>query len=261
MGIFSTFSKSALLAAAVFSQASIASQNSEMDNASFAPQFNDHMVRDDVLIYTTRLIMPYGASSFTDILARPTSSKVLKLRLSVEPSCPRAPFVNFLVRNAETRNWHPTTVTNGNNTHNLRSIDGIRFDINQPWAATLTCQFYIYATTETGPTIPDDTEWGAGHLAGTIRYQGGFDSSLSLAVDASRKIKGFRLAVPTFCKDVDVLEAGTVSSGFYDAATLADESKRFFKVAGRSVRATEIQATMNGPLTATCDIPIYVYFE
>lgn len=97
-------------------------------------------------------------------------------------------------------------------------------------------------------------------LLGALRYSGGFDNSLSLAVSPLQPIKSIRLAVPTFCGAIDVLSAGTVVSGvFYAGRQLRDG--RFSIQPGFGTGASSLQFALNGPIGAQCDIPVYVEYE
>ncbi len=80
---------------------------------------------------------------------------------------------------------------------------------------------------------------------------------MTLSVQTNGTLGQIRLAVPDFCPQVTVLEVGTVADGvFYPAKSLGDGAT--FKVDGlASSGIGEIQASLNGPSTSSCYIPVY----
>lgn len=95
-------------------------------------------------------------------------------------------------------------------------------------------------------------------FAGVVRYNGGFQDQLAIATDGGAMVQAFWVRVPEFCGQLDILEAGTVSEGHYDAARLVDRDRNIFEVnAGAGLRLSEIRLAINGPRTASCDIPVY----
>ena len=112
------------------------------------------------------------------------------------------------------------------------------------------CTLRVYSVDGTSPV-------GAEQLLGAIRYGGGFVAKASLAT--SRALSGLsrlRLAVPAFCAGVSVLEVGTVSGGtFYAAQGLGGGAYKVSPLGGQGV--TAVEASLNGPLGTSCDIPVY----
>ncbi len=214
----------------------------------------------DTLIYSVRLRMAYGPSVWSADLDRTYNMNPLKLRYVVEPSC-RAPFVTMYLRDSVTGFWQKTRRDVDVDRHTLSSFDGIKFDIDQPYFVSQTCEFNVSGA-ETGPGRPDDNDiWGAGVLAGGSEYTGGFARNLEVAISAEQRIRGFRLSIPEFCKDLEILEAGTVTEGIFDPATVVDARKNIFKVAGGSVRSSMVRFSINGPFDSRCFIPVYTYGE
>jgi hypothetical protein len=217
---------------------------------------------NDVLIFEQRVSMPYGLSTYTDSLRRPSTASKLKLRLSAEPSCPRAPRMNLYVRSTADRQWYLTRfdATDNSVSHGVNSFDAVRFDIDQPYFGVMTCNVMIYASGGNNSNNPvDDSTSQNGQLVGRIVYAGGFDSGIDFAIDPNQKITAFRLAIPQFCKDLEVVEAGTISSNVYDVATLIDRTRQVYRVSGNVIRASALRVALNGPSTMNCEIPVFIY--
>lgn len=208
----------------------------------------------DTLIFSVRLRMPHGDSTYTADLDRVWSANPLKFRYVEEISC-KAPSVRLLLRSATDGVWHQPTRTGDVDVHTLAGFDGVKFEINQPYLLDQTCEFRLYGVNDGGP----GPAWGTGVLSGGVEYQGGFSGELGVEISAANRIKGFRLAIPEFCQGVEVLEAGTITEGNFDAATLVDAQKRIYQVAAGSVRASRITFTLNGPFDARCFVPVYLY--
>lgn len=95
-------------------------------------------------------------------------------------------------------------------------------------------------------------------LAGVLDYQGGF-SKLDLGVTTKDLVKSFRVAIPKFCKDVEILEAGTITEGIYDEAKLAVEKDHAYNVnGGAGSRISGVRVSLNGPQTPSCSVPIFL---
>jgi hypothetical protein len=109
-----------------------------------------------------------------------------------------------------------------------------------------------------GQSDPSALSRTDGTLVGVIQYNGGFQNSLDLKLDTPVTVKYFQVAVPSFCGEVDVLQAKTETEGVYDAATLVATSQNTFSVnGGAGERIGTIELTLNGPSTSNCAIPIY----
>lgn len=100
-------------------------------------------------------------------------------------------------------------------------------------------------------------------LLGAVNYSGGFGRDLPV-VQSGRGpldgiVTGIRITVPEFCKQTQVLGAGTVSEGKFDPATPASNVPGAFIVnGGQGLRASDILVTLNGPFDAQCAVPVYV---
>ncbi len=93
---------------------------------------------------------------------------------------------------------------------------------------------------------------------GVIDYRGGFQKDTTLHVAATEITSHFRVAIPTFCAGVEILEAGTMTEGVRDPALLVDKGTWTFAVNnGTPQRIGAVVLTLNGPTTAACSIPIY----
>ena len=112
------------------------------------------------------------------------------------------------------------------------------------------CTLRVYSVDGTNPV-------GSEQLLGAIHYGGGFVAKAQLT--PTRTLSGLtrlRFAVPAFCTGVSVLEVGTISGGtFYAAQGVGGGAYRVSPLGGQGV--TAIEASLNGPLGAGCDIPVY----
>lgn len=223
-------------------------------NEVFAAETNLEASQEaDTLIYSVRLRIPYGLSTWTADLGADWTANPVKLRYLIEPSC-RTPYMSLSLRSSVDGTWHRTTRVDTVDTHTLSSFDAVRFELDSPWFGAVSCEIALFGASE-----PANDDWGVGVLAGGVEYNGGFGRDLELAVSADERIKGFRIAIPEFCGRAEILEAGTVTEGLFDPATLLDAGKMIYQVAGSSVRATKIRLTVNGPFDSRCFIPVYVY--
>ncbi len=95
-------------------------------------------------------------------------------------------------------------------------------------------------------------------IAGAIDYKGGF-AKLELQVTLKDIVRSVRVGIPKFCKDVEILELGTITEGVYDEAELANEAARIFSInKGAGLRISGVRLTLNGPATAECSIPLFL---
>lgn len=172
------------------------------------------------------------------------------------------------------------------------SINWVSFEITQPINTVPSiCDLHFYALMENGvvpapvepqpapiqpqPSEPQPSEPQPSEpqqpadpaaeeiLLGAVNYSGGFGRDLPV-VQSGRGpldgiVTGIRVAVPEFCKQTQVLGAGTVSEGKFDAATPASNVPGAFIVnGGQGLRASDILVTLNGPFDAQCAVPVYV---
>lgn len=108
-----------------------------------------------------------------------------------------------------------------------------------------------FADVSTAAATPGD-----GEIIAVVNYQGGFQQNLSSPALTKSIVKFFRVDVPSFCGDVDVLSAATVSEGVLDQAKLV--GKNVFQVAGGAgLRISAVALTLNGPTSANCSIPVF----
>lgn len=212
----------------------------------------------DTLIYAVRLRIPYGLSVWTADLNKSWTANPVKIRYLVEPSC-RSPLLALSLRSSVDGTWQRTTRVDQIDAHSLSSFDGIKFELDSSAVVATSCEFLLYGAESTDNPDNPDSNWGTGVLTGGAEYLGGFAHNLEVAVSANRRIKGFRLAIPEFCSGAEILEAGTVSEGVFDPATLFDGGKSIYRVIGGAVRTSTIRFSVNGPFDSRCFIPVYVY--
>ncbi len=130
----------------------------------------------------------------------------------------------------------------------------LSFVLNQPYLSGGKC--IVRLSAKAGGDTDDPT--GDYTLAGVLHYDGGFQDQLALATDGSDKIVRFWARVPTFCTNVEILEAGSVTEGHYDVAHVVDAAKHIYEInGGAGTRLSAVKLTLNGPRASSCDIPVY----
>lgn len=247
------------VAVSLQSAVTFASENTQ----AFEVPYDTAELESDALIYSVRLRLRNGSSVWTDDLRVPTSANPIKIRVVLEPSC-RAPRVALYLRSVSDGIWYQTIPSGDSDYHNLAAFNGIRMEIQQPYILDQVCEFRISGAMpdapapNPGPTYPS---WGPGVLSGGVEFNGGFASNLEVNISTAQRIKGFRFAVPDFCGPVEVHEAGIITEGVFEPATLIDAAARLYKVHGDSVRASRIVFSLNGPYDSRCFVPLYVYAE
>ena len=168
---------SALLSVAAF--ANVRSPEKGMSNA-------------EQLIYTVKLKMSYGNSTFTDTFPEAGSSP-LRINFVKTNSCPRSPGMNVFVRHADSGQWEQTRLQNQLDYYSGGTIDAIRFDITQPYYSSLTCTWKVFA--ENGPVDPgfgNEEEF----LLGAITHNGGYAKDVTLPLQAPKCLPHIRCQVP-----------------------------------------------------------------
>lgn len=137
------------------------------------------------------------------------------------------------------------------------AVYGINVLFHQETWSYADCTLIVNSHVEggDGPAQGDET------LLGAIRYNGGFNNTLSLPVSGDQAIASIRVDVPTFCHDVDILNVGTVVGNVFHRATVTRDSASVFNVEagfGRGVQS--LSFALNGPTAAACDIPVFVRY-
>lgn len=131
------------------------------------------------------------------------------------------------------------------------AIRTMRILMNQPNFKTADCRFRVYASTLMGSGSEET-------FIGVLEYKGGYDPNLMLPIYPARKVKGFRIAVPSFCTGVDVLEAGVNVEGMFEKAKMLDKGALSYAVNdGHGLVVSGISMKINGPDKA-CTVPIFV---
>ena len=154
------------------------------------------------------------------------------------------------------------------------SLNWTAFEITQPYGtAPSVCNLHLYALIDSGvtpapvnpvnPVDPGNPVDVHEELLGVVNYSGGFGRDLPVVLSGRNTLDGFvttiRVAIPEFCKQTEVLDAGTISEGKFDPATPTRNLRNTFIVnGGQGLRASEILVTLNGPFDAQCGIPVYV---
>jgi hypothetical protein len=173
-----------------------------------------------------------------------------RLRLAVDTSCLPYIGIQSIEYINEQGGWRTATYLaggfvqmSGNKFYELRVTN------TNSSVYALDCHWSFYAESPTGGET----------LVGVLRYSGGFAEKLRFDLKNPQKVSYFRLQVPTFCKDVDILEAGTISEGeFVEAKATGGDQREFSVNDGAGYYASAISASLNGPESKICNIPIYV---
>jgi hypothetical protein len=163
------------------------------------------------------------------------------------------------------------------------SVTWVAFEMMQPLGLPASiCDLHFYALIDDGmpltpvnpgpapqplPTQPNQPQQpnpiqGNEELIGVVNYNGGFARQVPVVQSGraplSGLVTGFRIAIPDFCKQTEILEAGTVSEGQFDAAQPVDTPSGAFIVNnGFGLRASDILVTLNGPFDTQCAVPVY----
>jgi hypothetical protein len=225
----------------------------------FQPESDASVTRSDVLVYQVRLRLLPGNSQFLDGLDTAIDASKLKLTYLDEPSCARAPYANLYVRSVANGRWYSTELNSNVLSHTAGAFNAVRIDFQNPYGP-MTCDFRLFAV-EGGGTDQPDTPWGPGVRVGGIQFNGGFLDTVAVEIDPARKIRGFRIALPEFCPQVDILEAGTITEGVFEPGNLLDGTPSTY-AAGTDgpIRARAISFALNGPVGTACYVPVYAYY-
>ena len=133
------------------------------------------------------------------------------------------------------------------------TVYGLRINYHQPNYSRSYCDISIESRMSGGGTPTSDET-----LAGVVQYRGGFLNQSAVEVASAPVVTSIRVAVPDFCTGVQVLEAGTVTEGQYDKAAATDSAGVFAVNNGAGTRISGLRVTLNGPLSAQCDVPVYI---
>jgi hypothetical protein len=225
----------------------------------FAPAADTQITEADQLVYEVRLRLPHGPSQFVDGLATPLELRKFKFVYLAEASCSRAPFANLFVRSVADGKWYGTRLNVDVLTHDAGAFNAIRIDFDNPYGYQ-SCNFRILSV-DGGGTDQPDTPWGPGVRVGGIQFNGGFSDTVNVEIDPARKIRGFKIAIPEFCSETEILEAGTVTEGVFEAGNLVDgDEYRYAVGTDGPTRARSVQFVLNGPADVTCYVPVYAYY-
>lgn len=138
----------------------------------------------------------------------------------------------------------------GGFTYTANRLLYLQFDVTQSNYSYSQCAYRVVLSSD------DEGQGDNEEFLGVLDYNGGFVRRAPVTFRSATLVKGFRLEIPTFCGNVDVLEGGTLSSGIFDRA-VQNRDGSFSVNRGAGLRATEIQVTLNGPTDSVCSIPVY----
>ena len=199
-----------------------------------------------------RLNLPHGASYLDRAYNEAVDANPITVRYVVESSCRQSPTLGIDVLPEGQRRLE-TALPDGAGAwrHSGSKLTGIRLNFSNPGYPVL-CTYRLYRPK--GGTLPTERET----LAGALQYEGGFANRLSMTLPEAKVVQTFRVALPAFCTGVEILEAGTVTEGVFDPATLTQTARNVFTVVGGRQRIREIVVSLNGPVEARCAIPIFL---
>ncbi len=116
--------------------------------------------------------------------------------------------------------------------------------------------FLFASAASAQPLAFEATAESASSVLATLRYEGGFVNRQHIALQTPAEVKKFKVQIPSFCGDVEILEAGTVTEGVEDLAEATDADGVFAVNGGDGMRIGQIFLTLNGPDAASCTIPV-----
>ena len=132
------------------------------------------------------------------------------------------------------------------------SLYSLNVQFKQYVYSGVDCSLLVYADNGSNPSTGGQEE-----LVGVLSYSGGFVDKATLTLPSPLSLKSFRLAIPAFCGQVDVLEGGSVTEGVYDRGQATATAAEFEINGGAGQRVSALVATLNGPTTSVCSIPVY----
>ena len=94
------------------------------------------------------------------------------------------------------------------------------------------------------------------NVLGVLQYRGGFVNQLKFDFPAPTMVRAFKLAIPTFCRNLEVFSAGTIAGDSIDAASRGELFQTWLVNGGTGMPVNAIWAQINGPIDTQCDIPV-----
>jgi hypothetical protein len=251
----------ALAAATGASAATFSTDINALNTQSVAID-TDAEVTDWRVVVDQAYLVPRGFSysPLYDFGARPVAIDAVKVQLFVERgrACGAAvQAIDVAHDNTRSAMTRYTPDLNGEIVLAPGMLSKMMIHLYQPYYLTGSCIVRISVLPADGsnPRDPSDDF----QLGGAMNYQGGFRNRIELPIDSTDKIGKFWLRIPSFCAGLEVLEAGTVTEGQYEAARLVDGDAQIYEVnGGAGTRISAIQVSINGPADASCEIPVYL---
>lgn len=192
--------------------------------------------------------------SQTSIALPIMTARRMEVRHIVEASCPVAPPTTVRVRNFQSRVWENVRNQNGYLGFDLQAIDAVGFEfVETRFNVTCTLLVTVFMEDGAGGPTPDPGQWQE-RLLGRVNYLGDWEE-VEIGVDPRLLMHSFRVAIPAFCSETEIVEAGTVTEGVYDAGMPSPTRAGRYLVANGPTRVGSIRLTLNG--TRGCAIPVY----
>lgn len=213
--------------------------------------------RSITLRSTNEVIIPYGRSVSPAFSVPALEFVGNRIQVSLEgPTCSGRVTDVFYTSSPNQNHWQIMARGAGDNfLYQPRHLYLLQFNVTQTQYRDAQCQYVLTISAGAGSDHNDNAEV----YAGVINYTGGLADKVKVDLALPELVKSFRIAVPSFCKDIDILEAGTVSEGTFDAARRDGAiDGRYLVNNGAGLRITGVVATLNGPVGQSCAIPVYI---
>lgn len=225
----------------------------------------------ETLLVSERIAnIPYGLSGISYTF---TKGPVLQKFLRVEfggPSCLDTQLYRLDYANSDAVFRKASYRENGTFETNGFPVRKLMFNFSRTQGGHALCEIRVYGVTHEvvtpgpippgpGPIPPTKPEpKPLETFAGLIRYNGGFLQNEIVPLASPANVKGFRILVPKYCSQAEIIEAGTLTEGIYQKAEATEASDREFIVKeGHGTIAGSLSITINGPVDLKCTIPVY----
>ena len=215
----------------------------------------------EVEIAEGHIVLPKGRSQWRLNLRGPAQYDHIRVHFEALNSCPTSPTSEVMVAYSGDKRWSYTQGQSGGVFKvQQRPIEAVRFIFTQRYKDKADCHLHVYggySDNQPGdprPPLPGDDRT----LVGVLDYPGGFINRQAFTFD--REIYGslLQMVVPSYCRDVDILEMGIRPYGKFIPAKMTNKEQGMFRL-GKNYELDEIEISMNGPQGLNCEIPVYVY--
>lgn len=216
------------------------------------------------LIHEALVVIPYGNSFSRDYLFDPAlEATALKVTLTAPNGGACRATTSFLGLTFSARQDVYTVVyPDRDNVFStpIGTVSWIRFHNYYTGILDIQCVRRLYARNDNPDNPPPPA--AEFEFLGVLNYEGGFQTT-GLDIDSPDKVTSLWIRVPDYCAELEILEAGTVTEGVFDRATRTEaDGEWIFEVnGGAGSRVGAMKASLNGPRSLQCDIPVYVTMQ